>query len=95
MEKLRLIGVGCYGKPDRVVKMFNKISKDCKGIYDIPCLSSIKNALGPESVQIAGFLFGYKNQMLRMSLFLKRGSHNSVQTGSITYPLDRKKAQLH
>ena len=95
MEKLKLIGVGCYGKPDRVVRLFNKISKDYEMIYDIPCLSALKNALGPESVQISGFSLGYKKQTLRISLFVKKGSQNSAQTSSITYPIDLKKTRLH
>ena len=93
MEKLKFIGVGCFGKPERVVRLFNKISKDYNMI-DIPCLSSLKNALGSESVQIAGFSLAYKNQGLRMSIFIKSALKKPAQTSSITYPIGLKKTRL-
>ena len=95
MEQLRLVGVGYFGKPEMVARVFNKISKDYRTIYKIPCLSAIENAFGPESVQITGFLLGYKNQALRISLFTKTGWGNSGQTSSIIYPIHRKNTRLH
>jgi hypothetical protein len=68
MDNFRVVGVGCFGKPETVTRMFTKKVR----IY------APEKDIEPESRSISGFYLGEDDQALKLSLFSRRSGHNMV-----------------
>jgi hypothetical protein len=76
MDKLKVIGVGCYGKPETVSRF---ITKKVSGYNS-------EKGFKPEPTSISGFYLGLDNQVLKLSVFSKRnGRHQVVDNFSLLF----------
>jgi len=62
MDNLKVVGVGCFGKPETVARLFTKMVK----IYPMDM------HLQPSVNAISGFRLGLDNQVLKLSVISKR-----------------------
>ena len=61
MDNLKIVGVGCFGKPETVERLFTKMVK----FYPIDM--HMQPAVNP----ISGFRLGLDNNVLKLSVFSK------------------------
>ena len=74
MEHLKVIGFGYFGKPETVIRVFEKTVEDYTLSYEIPCLSSFET----ESAlyRINGFFLGFDAKAMNLSVFTADADHN-------------------
>ena len=61
MDNLKVVGVGCFGKPETVTRLFARMVK----------MYPIDMHLKPSVNAISGFRLGLDNQVLKLSVFSK------------------------
>ncbi len=74
MEHLKVIGFGFFGKPETVLRVFEKTVENYTVSYEIPRLSSFET----ESAlyRINGFSLGFDEKALNLSIFTADADHN-------------------
>jgi len=70
MEQVKLIGMGCFGKPDRVARLIDKLVRHTRPVYDIQ--AGLDGATGLDPQGILGFYVGFSGQSLNLSLCLRQ-----------------------
>ena len=61
MDNLKMVGMGCYGKPETVSRMFRKVVK----------IHPIDMHLQPSVDAISGFRLGLDDNVLKLSVLSK------------------------
>jgi len=74
MEHLKVIGFGYFGKPESVVKVFEKTVETYTVSYEIPHISSFKSET--PFCRINGFSLGFDEEALNLSIFGADAEHN-------------------
>ena len=74
MEDLKVVGFGYFGKPETVMRVFEKTVENYTVSYEIPRLSSFEadGAL----YRINGFSLGFDEKALNLSIFTADADHN-------------------
>ena len=74
MEHLKIIGFGYFGKPEAVMRVFEKTVKNYIVSYEIPRLSSFETECA--LFRINGFSLGFDEKALNLSIFAADEDHN-------------------
>ena len=74
MEPVKLEGIGCFGKPERVEKLLSKTMQAYSTLYNIPGLWTATHGLVSGTDVLAGFFLGFSNRTLNLSVFTRRYS---------------------
>ena len=74
MEPVKLVGIGCFGKPERVEKLLSKTMQAYSTLYNITGLWTATHGLVSGTDVLAGFYFGFSNRTLNLSVFTRRSS---------------------
>ena len=67
MEQLKVIGFGYFGKPEAVMRVFEKTVENYTVSYEIPHLLSLETESAP--YRINGFSLGFDEKALNLSIF--------------------------
>ena len=77
MDNLRMVGVGCYGKPETVSRLFRKMVK----------IHPIDMHLQPSVEAISGFRIGLDDNVLMLSVLSKPNAVGRVNRSTDNFSL--------
>ena len=95
MEQAKLMGVGYMGKPERVIRVLNRLMEGANRVYDLPIQGGYHQAALSDARLMSGFYLGFTESGLNLSLITKRMGQGSGKRYCVTYSVKRKNDMLN
>ena len=90
MEELKVVGFGYFGKPEAVMRMFEKTIENYTVSHEIPCLSNFEGE--HRLYRIKGFSLGFDEKELNLAIFAADADHNRR---TYKHPVPIRKTRLN